>query len=145
MKKKFKLDIKPIPEYKVFSITSTLKDYKLVFNLNNQLDIHFKRIKDFYTVSHHKKEFKYALFEACNAENPIYLLCNRSKETMLIPALRQTDYFFILSESLNAELINTFLKKIKSIPNVITIYEMNLINNSTLISIINDLELFMIE
>ena len=147
MAKKLKLHIKNKydykDKYKIIGICSHLKDYRICWNLNKKLDFRFKKIKDI--KFEFDKKIKNILFSLYHQEEKdfitYYLISNHILNKILIPEQRQLDYILIIKGPINTLKIQSIIKKIRQINNVLTAYniDMSLVKKTD--DILFDLEL----
>lgn len=145
MKKKYKLEIVYPPEFILYSITSTLKDYKLVFNLNKIPGIKFKRIQDYERPVKPTSDEKlsHPVYHYSDCEKSYTLITAKSKETRLFPSLKQTDYLLLINGNHNPESLQSFISEVKKTPNIIIIFDIQA-NTPQLENFLNDMELHLI-
>ncbi len=119
MNKKFlkkELDL----DFYLLSITSALKDYQIAFLVNKQLNINFKKIDDLVIETFSGKENYFSLYHYKNLmEKDFYFIGNKSVDGgILIPEMRETNYFFMLKNFYDKDDINLFIHKMKTIKEV---------------------------
>jgi hypothetical protein len=135
MAKKLLLDTRPAPIlFTLFGVSCHLKDYRLSFNLNQQLDLDLVKMDDFMGYS-----FYYCRDEDCF--NAYYLLGNRGPETILLPDLKQTDFLLFVEGPFKKVQKERLLEKIKGIQNVLTAFEVRFETIRNYNVILTDLEL----
>jgi hypothetical protein len=126
--KKFTLNIEEEFEldFELIGISCHEKDFRLCYDLNNQLEIDLIRIKDLEIVLKNSKG-SYSLYEYLDDENRIdyYLISNRSEKGTLIPEQKGTDYFLQLKGVTYDEMVEELIDKISSLPIVLTAYKIN--------------------
>ncbi|MCD4744786.1 MAG: IPExxxVDY family protein [Bacteroidales bacterium] len=148
MSKKLRLNVEYKPEYVIFGVSCHKKDYWIAFHLNNVLNFNFTRIDDFIFNSQKKKEaisFPLFYFEDKEKLNTYYFISNYNPKGKLISAYKQTDYFLFINGLFNTQQKESLIKTIKSIKNVLTVFEINLLSIKNIDDILSDLELHILK
>ncbi len=126
MVKKLKIDFEEETSYSVIGISSSLKDYRLMFYLNRIGDFDFKKAEPF-VFNIKNQDFHYSIYtyvDEFNMQN-YYLISNKSNSVKLIPALKHFDYILILEGEFDEVYIGELVKKIKSVSGVMIAGEIN--------------------
>jgi hypothetical protein len=147
MAKKLSLKIDFSSEYCLIGISCHLKDYRLTFFLNDKLHIKLRRIDDFMQAGPDQKDLPYSLyyFECPDTKNNFCLISNHHEDGKLIPTLKTIDYFLFIENEIHDSLKKEVILKTKSIPNVLTAYEIELSKVKNIHQILAELELQFIE
>lgn len=125
MPKKFKLSIQQETEFNLAGISTTLRDYKLAYSINQHLNADFKRIIDFQFIPDQMSEtidFSMFQYHLPDSSSSICLLQNRHIDGFLIPAFRQADYFFITSNLPGKIGITDYISELRKVPNILTAF-----------------------
>jgi len=142
MSKKFKLEYKPSEDYKFICISCQLKDYRLCFHLNKKLGFDFKKIKDFEIPDGKKtKDFSLYFFDYLDNQVYFYLIANKNVNDILISELKHMDYFILIHGAINEKKSQTFINKIKEIPQILMANEINPDKIKSANNLFSDLEL----
>ncbi|MCK9218884.1 MAG: IPExxxVDY family protein [Bacteroidales bacterium] len=135
MAKKILSDVRSEPVlYTLFGISCHLKDYRLSFLLNRKLELEFIKLDDF-------REFS---FYSCSQEdcfNEYFLLANRGPETILLPELKQTDFLLLVEGPFKKQQKDDLLENIRTIPNVLTSFEIRFSTIKNHETFLTDLEM----
>ncbi len=126
MAKKLSIDIEEETNYFVIGISSTLKDYRLMFFLNKIDDFDFKRAETF-IFNKKDKKFSYSMYtyiDEFNLQN-FYLLSNKVNSVKLVPDYKHFDYILILEGEFEDEYVGGLVKKINSVSGVMFASEVN--------------------
>ena len=121
--------------YTLFGISCHLRDYHLVFLLNEQLELAFVKKDDFlgcYSLYFYRDEDCY---------NAYYLLGNRGEDTTLLPELKQTDFLLLVEGPFKKNQKESLLANIKGIQSVLAVFEIRFATIRNYESILNDLEI----
>jgi hypothetical protein len=120
--------------FTIFGISCHLKDYRLSFLLNKNLNLEFVKLDDFNDFS----------FYSCKVEetfNTFFLLANRNPEAVLLPELKQTDYLLVVEGPVKKTQKEKLLENIRGIQNVLTAFEIRFETIKHYDTLLNDLEL----
>jgi hypothetical protein len=140
MAKKIILESRTEPSW--FTLTGVschLKDYRLSFLLNQKLPAGFKKMDDF-TGNY---SLYFYLDEECR--NSYYLISNRSEEKVLFPELKQTDFIMLVEGPFKKTRLDRLLKTIRTIPNVLTAFEIQVGSLKNFSGFLSDLELHLMK
>lgn len=111
-------------DFSLIGISSSARDYRLCWYINNNLPLKFARIDDVLIYSEFGEEsyhscFKYSL---PNTETDLYLLTNRSSVMHLLPELKETDFFILSTEDINEEDQKEIIQLLNKIDAIQTAY-----------------------
>jgi hypothetical protein len=145
MAKKVYLDARDAPVYfTLVGISCHLKDYRLSYLLNYHLPAEFTRLEDLRVIPPAQKdpsEFSFYYFRDDDHFNTFSLLTNRNQESVLIPEMKQTDFLLIIEGEFKKARKDTLLKNLRSVPNVLTSYEIKFTEIKHYENLLSDLEL----
>jgi len=146
MPKKFKLDITFENESVLFGICSHLKDYRIVWHLNKQLELKFSKTEDFeYQINKQQKIQNFSCYYYKDISNlsTYYFLSNTSvsENKYLISEHKQANYLMFCDRPLHNKNTKSLLSNIKQTSNILTAYEINQEAITNLYNIISDIEL----
>jgi len=123
-KQKLTLDYDFAGEYDIICICSHLKDYKLVWNLNNKFEFNFRKTEDFIYENEGKcNNFSLFYYSDLTENVEYYLINNRKDNDIIFQSLAQVDYLLILKNQESSIKINTIIKNISDIKNVLTVFK----------------------
>jgi len=148
MAKKFRLESKYDDNYTLIGIASHLKDYRLIWSLNEVFDFSFIKIEDLRAFNDKLNEMhSYSLFcyEHPETFKTYYFIGNKNEKTFLIPEHKQTHYFLLIKGTSSPSMISEAITSIKKIKNVLTAYSIDLASLKNFDLILSDLELHMME
>lgn len=119
---KHTLDIEYDFDFDVIAISCHLRDYRLCWELNQNLDIHLVRAEEEQQLG---DQF-FSLFKTYCQETrtTIQLISNYSDSGRLIPELKQADFILILHNNARWE-IEELIDQIKSVPSVLTAFSVD--------------------
>lgn len=104
-------------EFSVIGISSSVRDYRLCWFINNALPLKFSRIGDLLIYSEFGEESYHSCFKfkMVNSETDLYLLSNKSGNAYIIPERKETDFFIISTEYLNDDDQKEFIQLLNKI------------------------------
>ncbi len=106
-------------DFDVYGIVSALKDYKLAWNVNNDLHINLSKQKDI-TIQFVDSELVISHYKYSTDNSELQLLRNKSYELLggenqyLVPEMHQMDYFITLQGEINGWTNQQIQNKLKS-------------------------------
>lgn len=148
MAKKLKLVSSSDMDYSLIGIASHLKDYRLIWLLNEILDLRFVKMTDLRAFNDKLNEMlTYPLyyFEQPDSFKSWYFFGNYNEKAFLIQEHKQTHFFILVKGSLSAEFLSEINLSVRKVKNILAVHaiSINLIKNMDLI--LSDLELHMME
>jgi hypothetical protein len=114
--------------YTLIGISCHLMDYRLLHMLNKELGFNFSKEDDFEikaSEQQHHTAFSLYSYKDEDQRNAYYLIANFSQDIVLIPEFKHTDFIMLIEGDLKKQTKDTLLKGIRSIPKVITAFEIN--------------------
>ena len=104
-------------DFILIAITSQLKDYRLCFLINKFLNMGFERTSPDYQITYSDTLPQY--FSQYHYKNGMdtdcYILANKGSIGLLIPEMKETDYFLLLRNHLDEEELDFILSGLKTI------------------------------
>jgi hypothetical protein len=145
MAKKILLKSRPDPVlYTMAGISCHLVDYRFLHMLNKELGFNFSKEEDLQVHLQAQEEaasFSLYVFKDEDQRNSYYLIANFSHDRVLIPEYRQTDFIMLIEGDFNKQRMDPLLKAIRSIPNVLTAYEIKIGDLKNPETFLTDLEM----
>jgi len=138
VRKKNKIVVEPFDDIKIIGICSHLEDYKLAWHINKVLGISLVKYDDI--INEDEQMFSFYLYnggENSNAFNLVALSNDEAKWVKFSPA---TDYLVVIRNFISDENLQNIITKIKTIPNVIFAYLIDLYQNKKIDTILEDIE-----
>ncbi len=149
MAKKVYLDTRDEPVFfTLIGISCHLKDYRLSYLLNYHIPAEFIKLEDLRIVPQTKKEasdFSLYFYRDDDRFNTYTLVSNRNQESVLIPEMKHTDFVLIIGGEFRKPQKDSLLKNIRSVPNVLTSFEIKFSEIKNYESILTDLELHLLD
>ena len=130
MAKKLLLSLDYVPEFdfEVVGIFSSLRDYRLCFELNRAMNLNFCRTPDLQVILDKNGglgEFATFFYFSENSEE-FYLVSNRCSNGHFIPEMKQTDYFLVIKNRSRYTTISNVLDTLKTIRNLSSALQIDL-------------------
>lgn len=119
---KFELDL----DFVLVAITTPLKDYKLCYQVNKQLSVNFCRISELELVFNGDESplvFSRYNYEDTQSETIFYILANKGAEGLLIPEMRNVDFFLLIKNYIDRDDLHYLITGINKIPEVLVAVE----------------------
>jgi hypothetical protein len=129
--------------YTMAGISCHMMDYRLLHNLNKKTGFTFARDEDLKVQMPGKEEarFSFFIYRDEDQRNNYYLVANSSHEIILLPEFRTTDFILLIEGDLKKQRFEQLLKEIRTIPNVLTAYEINIRDIKNPEAFLEDLEM----
>lgn len=143
--KKLRLSYQPSTDFTFIGISCHLKDYKLTLNLNRSLNFSFHKVEDFSCQDNPEKKYSFYVYHHSDERRNYILLSNHSPEGKLLPKLKTTDYFLISDEELLPKTLEALITGIRRTSQVLTAFAVDQVKNKEIATIIEDLELHLLE
>ncbi|MFM6976523.1 MAG: IPExxxVDY family protein [Sphingobacteriaceae bacterium] len=119
---KFELDF----DFTLIAITSSLKDYRLCYQINKALQVNFVRTDELslsFSSEKNIQNFNRYVYYPPNSETEFFLLANKGSEGLLIPEMNKVDYFLLIRNFIDEEDLNYWISHIKKISEVLAAVE----------------------
>jgi hypothetical protein len=119
------LDFKTEYDFLLMGIYCAYRDYRLCFELNLALELSFEKQDDFEIQLEKKGSTgQFAVFLAENSdEEQFFVVSNKCNNGLLIPELKQVDYFLLVRNNTRYTTTEHLIEKIKSINIVSSVLE----------------------
>ncbi len=114
---KYELDL----DFVLIALTVPLRDYRLCFKINKQLNLQFYRIEELglqFTGSDSPAYFSRYHYQKIQTETDFFLLANKGTEGLLIPEMKTVDFFIVIQNYISREDLDYFISGLKKIPEV---------------------------
>lgn len=123
---KLTLEIEEEYDFELIGICSHAKDYRLSWELNQQLDFDLEKDENLELSIKGDKQ-SHSFFSFIDEENLIeyYLINNRSESGFLIPEEKKSDYFLLIRGVLREGRVEEIVRETAMIKNVLTTYSIN--------------------
>ena len=148
MTKKLRLDSNYDKDYTLIGIVSHLKDYRLIWAINEKMQLHLVKMDDLRIFQDKKNNFNtFPLFyyDDPHAFKTYYLISNTGEKGLLFPEHKQTNYFMLIKGNISPELKSEIINKLFTLVNVLTVHSITLSSIKNADNFFSDLELDMLE
>lgn len=119
------LEVENEIEYDLIGICSHVGDYKLVWNINQTLNINLAKETKYFEVNHKKNtassKHPYYFMEHEDEKWSIYLIKNKFEGKYLIPEKQQIDFFLFICNNFSIDL-GEWIDKLRNTASVIAAY-----------------------
>ena len=119
MPKKLLLDFEDEIMYSIIGISSSMKDYKLVFNINKIQNYDFKR-KDPFLFKFNDEDYKYSVYLNVNEQDLLnyYLISNSCEAVKLLSKYKHFDYLLVIEGEIDDDVLSEISMEIKRVKGV---------------------------
>lgn len=125
-KKLVNQDIKP-PKALILLCSSTVA-YSLAFKINEKLRVELKNKKSFEVFNKETEEIIEFPFFMCDLEqyeSPICLIQNKLREHLIVPKLKNIDYFFIIRDDVPDNFVKTVVENLRQTDSITFVSALN--------------------
>jgi len=125
-KKVIKLDVPVEFDFVLLAVISSLKDYRLCFELNKKMKLKFIRQSDLELKDARHNRCEYTFFRCRNSKTheEIILILNKGSNGVLIPEMKNVDYFMLIKNQ-PFDAIEKIVKAMNEIDNIGGVYELD--------------------
>lgn len=111
----FELDL----DFILIALTSPLRDYRLCFHINKELQTDFRKTADYCLslfAGAEPMQFSQYVYNIEASETEFYIIANHGAAGCLIPELGNTNYFLLVKNHFDQEDLDNVLFRLKKIP-----------------------------
>jgi len=144
MPRKIKLDTASEAATALIGIATTLADYRLVHFINQNTGIKLVSAADLPSYNPKTDSLLYFPFFTCHyldLRTDFCLIANFNGSNILIPSLKQINYFLLLQGAANQQHIDTIIRSIRQIKGIQAVLAINQSGVKELTPLLEDLEL----
>lgn len=120
----FELDL----DFILIAITSQLKDYRLCYHINKELNADFRKINDYELslfAGNEPLQFSQYFYQIKASATEFYIIANHSATGFLIPEMGKVNYFMLIKNHFDEEDLNNMIARLKLIGNIKTVLQVN--------------------
>lgn len=131
----FELDL----DFILIAITAGLRDYRLCYHLNKELNTDFRKVADYglsLFPSTEPMQFSQYFYKVEASETEFYIIANLGTAGFLIPEMGNTNYFMLIKNHFDQEDIDQMLLKLQNIESIETVVRVDpksIISNENLL------------
>ena len=122
---KHHLEIENEINYDLIGLCSHVGDYRLVWNINETLDINLEKASDLFVINSKKgavvSQHPYYMMHHEDERWDLYLIKNKNEGKFLIPEKQQIDYFLFVCNNYTIN-IEKWVEELRKINSVIAAY-----------------------
>lgn len=148
MPRKLKLDSSLDKNFTLIGIASHHRDYRLIWSMNEKMNLHLVKLDDLKIFNDKKNEFQEHSLYYYNEPQTFktyYFIINPGEQRMLFPEHRQTNFFLLIKGNVSEAMKNEIVKNIYTIGIVLTVHSIPLSSIKNIDNFLSDLELHMLE
>jgi hypothetical protein len=116
---KFEIDL----DFVLIAINTPLKDYRVCHFINKHLNFEFIKQPDLgidiYQGTTEPAYFSIYHYQWETTETDFYFIANKGSEGLLIPEMREVDYFFMIKNFIDDVDLNHIISQLNRIPEII--------------------------
>lgn len=115
-------------DFILIAITSVLKDYRMCFKINKQLQFQFYRTDELSLSKTDSKPptlFSTYQYQLEQSETDMYLIANKGSDAFLVPEMKQADFFILIKNYIDDEDLQQLLINLNKIPDVSVAIQVN--------------------
>lgn len=143
VRRKNKIVVEPFDDIRIIGINSHLEDYKLAWHINNVLNINLIKYSDI--VNEDGQAFSFYLYDGGENSNAFNLVGLVNEEAKWIKLPLPTDYLIVIRNFITEDSYQAITSKIKQIPGVILIYNVDVEKTRKIDNLLEDIEIHEIE
>jgi len=149
MAKKILLKIRSEPAfYTLIGVSCHLMDYRLLHLLNKELGFNFSKEDDLKINVPAMKQvipFSFYTYKDEDQRNSYNLIANFSQDVVLVPEFKHTDFIMLIEGDLKKNKKDALLKAIRSVPKVLTAFEIKVADIKNPETFLTDIEMHLID
>jgi hypothetical protein len=115
---KFEIDL----DFVLIAINTPLKDYRVCHFINKYLNFDLKKINDLevdiYQATAEPALFSIYHYQWETTETDFYFIANKGSDGLLIPEMREVDYFLMIKNFIDDTDQNTIISSLNRIPEI---------------------------
>lgn len=116
---KFEFDL----DFVLIAVTSAQKDYRICYLINKYLNFNFVRVDDLEVNIYHNsaQPAAFSMYEYYweASETAFYFIANRGMDGLLIPEMREADYFLMIKNYIDDDDLNDIVNGLNRISEIV--------------------------
>jgi len=120
----FELDL----DFILIAITSQLKDYRLCYHINKELNADFRKVNDYELnlfAGNAPLQFSQYFYQIKASQTEFYIISNHSATGFLIPEMGKVNYFMLIKNHFDEEDLDSMISRLKQIGTIKTVLRVN--------------------
>ncbi|WP_026897579.1 IPExxxVDY family protein [Daejeonella oryzae] len=121
---KYELDL----DFVLLAITAPLKDYRLCFKINKQLNFDLSRkdeLELFFSASEVPVYYSRYLYHQAHTDTEFHLIANKGTGGFLIPEMKTVDFFLLIRNYIDEEELRALISSLNKIPEILVAVEVD--------------------
>ena len=121
---KYELDL----DFVLLAITAPLKDYRLCYKINKQLNFDLSCKGELKLIFSSEKEpvfYSHYLYLHPQTETEFNLIANKGTGGLLIPEMKTVDFFMVIRNYIDQEELKNFINALNKIPEILVAAEVD--------------------
>ena len=136
--KTLKIDNIEKADFSVLAINSHIKSYTLCWQINNKLKTYFVKAENHSPQNNTNQTFERFTYKDIKNESQYDIISNLSSEGYLLNTHKSVNYFLKIQNKLWTGEKEIFINKLNEIPEILLIFELNLVKINSLTPFILD-------
>ena len=136
--KTLKIDNIEKADFSVLAINSHIKSYTLCWQINNKLKTYFVKVENHSPQNNTNQTFERFTYKDIKNESQYDIISNLSSEGYLLNTHKSVNYFLKIQNKLWTGEKDIFINKLNEIPEILLIFELNLVKINSLTPFILD-------
>lgn len=148
MPKKYRLESQYDSDFTLIGIISHQRDYRLIWSINNQLQLNMIKMDDLKIFQDKKNEnnfFSFYYFDDPLTFKTFYFISNMGSNGLLFPEKKQTNFFLLIKGNVSPELRNDIILKLNENSYVLNTHAISISSIKNIDNFFSDMELDMME
>lgn len=115
-------------DFILIAITSGLRDYRLCYHINKELNMNFRKVDDYFLnlfAGNEALQFSQYFFKIEASETEFFLIANQSAAGYLIPEMGNINYFMLIKNHLDQNDLNDALARLAHIEGIEAVMQVN--------------------
>jgi len=110
-------------DFILIAVTSAQKDYRICYLINKYLNFNFVRMDDLEVNIYHNsaEPVAFSMFQDYweASETTFNFIANRGMDGLLVPEMREADYFLMIRNYIDDNELNNIINKLNKIPEIV--------------------------
>lgn len=148
MPKKYRLESQYDSDFTLIGIISHQRDYRLVWSINNQLQLNMIKMDDLKIFQDKKNEnnfFSFYYYDDINTFKTYFFISNSGQKGLLFPEYKQTNFFLFIKGNVNPAYRNEIIKQLNKNNYILNTHHIPLSSIKNVDNFFSDMELDMME
>ena len=148
MPKKLRLDSDYDNNYTLIGIVSHQRDYRLIWSINEKMNLHLVKMSDLKIFQDKKNEintFSFFYYDDPQTFKSYFFISNIGEKGALFPEHKQTNFFLLIKGNVPQALNDELMRSLNANEYVLTAHSIALLSIKNIDNFFNDMEIDMME